>query len=509
MFCELDQRLRAGGQITGSAYWIADSQYYFSNRGRFPILSDPSVEQLFEWRFTAPSGVSAVEEKRRDALDIRYGAFDLWKAILADRRLLYGKLVKVRQSYAGRFNHEALCDIVYGTLDALDRLIDRMAPDAIVTFVPATYGDYLLALIAKARDIRYLQLRSTKVKNLVTFADGLGAISNHIASRYRSNIESGTGYPHEVAASEFIARATERPIDYEGTVVRSRLPLSSRLVTGVAKLAGALRNHFAPLNGEVAKDNHVPPAMGTYLHGVLLQTWHRYDAIKAMRGRMLTLAQAQETPYLFYPLHSEPEIALSVYGRDHQNQIETLRRLGQSLPLRWRLVVKEHPRGMGYRTAGYYRCLLEIPNLWFADPESRPFYWVEQAQAVATVSGFVGFEALMIGRPVLVLGDVAFSILPRHMVRKIEALSDFSGQLEDLLKTFCRDEAALCAFVAACMEEGVAVNLYSDLLAKPGRSRTAEASVETQYAALASILSRRLTDHTTAIGLQDVRQNAD
>lgn len=138
--------------------------------------------------------------------------------------------------------------------------------------------------------------------------------------------------------------------------------------------------------------------------------------------------------------------------------------------------------------------MLEIPNVWFADPETRPFYWIEGAQAVATVSGFAGFEALMMGRPVIVLGDVAFSVLPGNMLRTVGAMSEVSSELADLLKEFRRDESALCAFVAACMQEGVAVNLYSDLLAKPGRNRTAESAVEIQYDNLANHLADRLSD---------------
>jgi len=494
VFCELDLRLRGMGCVTSSAYWISDSQYYFAKRKRFPALSPSFIEQLYEWDFTSPDGEDNLDQRRKDALDAQYGAFDLWKAILADRRLIYGRLSKVRQSYAGHYSHEALCKILYSTLDALDRLVDRTNPDAIVTFVPASYGDYLLAHIAKVRGIRYLQLRSTKVKNFVTFTDGLGALSGHIAVRYEANLKLSRGYPCEEAATAFISQASQKPVDYEGTIARAKPSLSKSLINGTIKLAGALRNQFWPLNHTVACDNHVPPPLGTYFHGVFLQPWYRRTAMQAMRKRMLSLAQAKSVPYLFYPLHSEPEIALSIYGRDHQNQIETIRRLAQSIPLKWRLVVKEHPRSFGYRTSGYYRRLLEIPNVWFADPETRPFYWIEGAQAVATVSGFSGFEALMMGRPVIVLGDVAFSVLPGNMLRTVGAMSEVSSALADLLKEFRRDESALCAFVAACMQEGVAVNLYSDLLAKPGRNRTAESAVEIQYDNLANHLADRLSD---------------
>lgn len=497
VFCELDRRLRASGDICKSAYWISDSRFYFANRELLPALNDTSVKQLHEWNFTNTSGSYSTDPSRCNELDKRYGAYDFWKAIIADRRLMYGRLSKIRQSYTSHFNHQELCRIVYTTLDAMDRLVVQMAPDAIITFVPATYGDYLLALIAKARNIRYLQLRSTKIKNFILFSDSLDAVASTIDTRYRNNLQSGAGFPCEAAATDYIAQAMSTPVDYEGTIARSKLPLTRRLTDGSIKLAGALRNRFLPPNKAVAFDNHVPPPVSTWLHATLLKARHRRATMKCMNHRMLSLDDAKEVPYVFYPLHSEPEIALSVYGRDHQNQIESIRRLAQSLPLRWRLIVKEHPNSMGYRRPGYYQRLLEIPNLWFAAPDTRPFYWIEQARAVATVSGFVGFEALMIGRPVLVMGNVSYSLMPRHMLRIIGPLSDISSQLEDLLNKFHRDELALRSFVAACMYEGVQINLYSDLLDKPARNRPDELNIEEQYERLSLHLSGKLKDYTT------------
>lgn len=491
-FCELDRRLRSIGAIRASAYWISDSEFYFQERKRSSLLSDPEVIQLHEWEYTSDAVRLRISAERKQQLEQRYQNFNLWNAVVVDRRLMYGTISKVRQSYAGHFDDKALSGIVFNTLDALDRYVDEHRPDAIVTFVPASYGDYLLALVAKFHGVRYLQLRSTKIHNYVIFADNLGAVSGDVETAYRRNIESGFAYPFELEARQYLENASTRPIDYEGTLSRDKPSFLKEFKGGAMLLAAALKKALFPVHSAARQDNHVPPPMATWLHGTLLQPWYRRTAAGLMSQRRVTLDQVDAEQYVFYPLHSEPEIALSLYGREHQNQIETLRRIGQSLPLGWRLIVKEHPRSLGYRSSGWYRRLLEIPNIYFADPITHPFYWIEKSKAVVTVSGFVGFEALAIGKPVVVLGDVAYSMLPGTMLRTVESMSDFGEQLLDLIKNFSNDRHALTAFIAGCMSEGVAVNLYSDLLAKLGRNKNTAGDSESQLRMLAELLIKRL-----------------
>ncbi len=492
IFCELDCRLRSLGAIRASGYWISDSEFYFQERKRSSLLSDPEVFQLHEWEYTTDAGRLRISAERKKELERRYGSLGLWNAIVVDRRLMYASVSKVRQSYTGHFDHAALSSIVYNSLNALDKYVEEYRPDVIVTFVPSTYGDYLLALVAQAHGIPYLQLRSTKIQNYVIFADNLGAVSGDVENAYRRNVELRKNYPFEQEARAFLEKASTRPIDYEGTLSRSKPSVLKELEGGARQLGAALKKTIMPIHPAVRRDNHVPPPLAIWLYGTLLRPWYRRTAFQLMSRRRFTLEGADAEPYVFYPLHSEPEIALSLYGRDHQNQIETIRRLAQSLPLGWKLIVKEHPRSLSYRSSGWYRRLLEIPNVYFADPNTRPFYWIEKANAVVTVSGFVGFEALAIGKPVVVLGSVAFSMLPSTMLRTVTSMSNFGDQLLDLIENFTIDQSALEAFVAACMSEGAAVNLYSDLLAKPGRNKTDAGDSESQLHGLAELLIKRL-----------------
>ncbi len=492
VFCKLDKQLRNAEIIHSSAYWISDSEYYFNWEKNSDFLSHNEIKVFFEWDYTNKKKNKTINKERLAILKKRYMDFNLWNVCISDRRLMYGPLSKFHQCYSPRFDHTSLCNIIYGTLDALDQYIEDYNPDAIINFVPASYGDYILALVAKFHNIKYLQLRSTKIKNYVFFSDRLNAVSKNIKNSFRQNIQYGAGHPYEKEAEKYILEAKTKPIDYEGTIQRRETNIISDILLAFKHFISAVKRQFFPINPILKEDNHVPSPIMTWYYTSILSILRRNNGIKIMKKRLISLNKINTVSYLFYPMHSEPEIALSIYGHDHQNQIETIRRIAQSLPLDWRLVVKEHPRSMGLRSSSYYHKLLEIPNLWFADSNLQPYYLIKEAKAVATISGFVGFEALMVGKPVLVLGDVSYSLMPTTMLRQVRSMSEFSNQLNELMQSFYTDEKALKAFISACMIEGCPVNLYSDLLNKQGRNSPKYITIDNQYNNLFNLLSHEL-----------------
>ena len=81
----------------------------------------------------------------------------------------------------------------------------------------------------------------------------------------------------------------------------------------------------------------------------------------------------KKTPFVYYPLHSEPERALSIAAPFFTNQIDVITNIAKSLPVGYKLFVKEHPsmtlkRGTG-RKLSFYKDLLKLPNVKLIHPE--------------------------------------------------------------------------------------------------------------------------------------------
>jgi capsule polysaccharide export protein KpsC/LpsZ len=126
----------------------------------------------------------------------------------------------------------------------------------------------------------------------------------------------------------------------------------------------------------------------------------------------LTAHLELDAPYIYVALNYQPERTTSPEGGAFVSQFLMVDLLSKSIPSGWRLYVKEHPSQFLPSTAGsrssrsrtFYDDLAALPNVKLASLSSSPFQLIDRARAVATVTGTVGWESLLRGRPVLCFG---------------------------------------------------------------------------------------------------------
>jgi len=72
-------------------------------------------------------------------------------------------------------------------------------------------------------------------------------------------------------------------------------------------------------------------------------------------------------PFVYFPLHQMPERELFIASPFNTNQIETVKHISKSLPIGYRLCVKEHPTQVTreWRDISFYKEILSIPNVQF------------------------------------------------------------------------------------------------------------------------------------------------
>ena len=196
--------------------------------------------------------------------------------------------------------------------------------------------------------------------------------------------------------------------------------------------------------------------------------------------------------FAYYPLHVEPEIALSIFGREYLNQIELVRNISRCIPVTWKLVVKDHPAGIGRRNLKYYRKLREIPNVILVNHYADSNHIIEKAKMIFTVSGFSGFEAIIRRKPVITFGRTFYDILPDCMVQNVQSLQTLPFVVKELLETYRYCENEIVCLVAAVKKNSVALNLYTQVLKKRHRVAVDHETLDKQKRAFVDYLASRM-----------------
>lgn len=455
--------------------YVADSSFFKTFKRNYPEIESDSFCLLREWDIIRESKHITPDMPLLRRYEKEIGRPFLWNALVADRRIYFGKRCAYNQDYRPRFSHERMLSILQTGLRRMEAFFEQVQPDFIVSFHCVTIGEYLSYLFAQSRNIPILNLRPTRIRNYFYAGESVMEPSDYLRATYEDLLKGGMAPSLRGQAAEYLREVRQTHALYEGVVPPSNKPPAAVRSKGkspgssrVGKVAALLAREYQHRFGEYRDDNHVCGAIGPLVGHRIVRPCRAWWLEKRLGGLYVKSEDLPLLNYAFFPLHTEPEVTLSVYSKAYLNQIEAVRLLSHNLPVGMKLVVKEHPWSIGKRPLSYYRKLLEIPNVMLAHPSMKSRELISHCQLVTVIAGSIGFEGLMLNKPVIVLGGAPFSFLPLSMIRYISNPNLLGHQIRDLLESYQFNEEALLCYIAAVMSSSVRVDFYSRLIGRQG-----------------------------------------
>lgn len=135
--------------------------------------------------------------------------------------------------------------------------------------------------------------------------------------------------------------------------------------------------------------------------------------------------------YVYYPIHIEPESSLNVLSYEFNNQISVIDLVAKALPVGVILVVKENMLDFSTRPQGFYEWLNELPNVCLAPMEVPGSDIAQNSLATITFTGTAGLEAAAVGVPVITFSRHNIFNIMDHVfyVTDFIALREILGKL--------------------------------------------------------------------------------
>ena len=226
---------------------------------------------------------------------------------------------------------------------------------------------------------------------------------------------------------EHVAEA-ELSAPYDSHMALRKIFLRSTSTAGLARSLGdrVLRRMWWRLRG-------YEKARGYYTGEELRYFIRRWRDRRALTGTKLAkLSDMKGTRFVFYPLHTEPETALLQLSPEYFYQLSAIAALSRDLPAGVMLAVKETYEAIGRRPADFYDQIREFKNVVLLDMLELGLDVVRQCDAVATITGTAGFEAAVLGKPVITFGrHNQYNFLPH--VRLVTDETQLKTHLHDAL----------------------------------------------------------------------------
>ena len=133
--------------------------------------------------------------------------------------------------------------------------------------------------------------------------------------------------------------------------------------------------------------------------------------------------------FVYFPFHVPADMALTIRAPQYLDQLALVGQIASVLPPGVKLAVKEHPAMIGAMDARRLVALLaQHDNLVLLDATCNNYDVLGRARLVVSVNSKSGAEALLVGTPVIALGDsfykqsgIAYSVEQLDEARKLIA----------------------------------------------------------------------------------------
>lgn len=324
--------------------------------------------------------------------------------LLADRERAYGvsisRMVHAERHLLRGRSWDQVMRLVEVTIRRVEAAYHEARPHFVFTEDVSCLTSYVHFVEARRQGIPFWCVGSARLPNrLSVYSAGLQRWERTEA-RFYGFLERGLSTAQRVRAEEFVTQFRQRPVRPTGMETRARVP--SVEFGDLVRL----REYSERWLGD-DRDPTVtsPPEM-------VRQRVTRLARIRWASATGLYEKPARGERYLLYPIHFQPEASTLVQAPMYLDQLALVEDLAKSLPAGYRLWVKDHLSNRGRRPLEELSRLRRMLGVRLLGPDEDGWELMREASAIVVITGTMGWEGLLLGKPVVTFGDVFYNVVP-------------------------------------------------------------------------------------------------
>lgn len=391
---------------------------FYAIESRWPeIKQDSNINSVYKYYFT-------------DYNDVDYDFFEKNKNQFNNLRKAYFPTFDRHFHY--KFNlkkDESMDEILLRLVTFYKNIIKENEIDAIIYENVSNAFSYSAYLTAKIFDVKYLGLITSRIP-------GRFEIWNDLYGNIEKREEMFTNISLSDIPSEkkniiidYINEISEvepdymknNPTYYKQNYIKSylkKLNLIIKEIRYINNYKDDYKNSFEIGNPMVAS------------YKMIKRNIKRMAKIKILENKFDNYNFTED--YFLFPLHFQPESSTSVNAMEVVNQYELIKNIAFNLPIGVKLFVKEHPNAMGFPSLKFYEKLKQIPNIKYISPNANNKKLIINSKGVITISSTMGYEALLMEKPVITFGNVFYNYHPYCYFTSYGEIGTLINRLENL-----------------------------------------------------------------------------
>ena len=343
------------------------------------------ISKVWHYRDCMPKKDHIPDEQYLTDFEKKY-SINLWMIIFSER-LFYNFT-----TYYKPTRREILA-IVENSCRFFENVLDENKPDFLFIKTIDNFQNTILFELAKAKKIKILALTGAKLANV-----------SHVS--LDSDAIDETKHDDDIVSDLEIETFLKDHDPYEKDEIKKKreFPTSKKRIYSLIKF------------NQTEQDENYYPNYGKKSYKFIWKNIQlTFSALQ--RKKFLdknSIKNIEDEHFVYFPLHVEPERSILITAPFYSDQIEVITNIAKSLPIGYKLYVKEHGSMElnFWHDKSFYKDIIKLQNVKLVHPSVNPKQIIKKCELVTTIAGTVGLEALFFKKPVIVFSDVIFSYFP-------------------------------------------------------------------------------------------------
>ncbi|MFX0195104.1 MAG: hypothetical protein ACFFCW_03190 [Candidatus Hodarchaeota archaeon] len=367
-------------------------------------------------------GSERIDRKEIERLERTYGDQEIWNIVFSERYL--ASLEHHNAYNHPKYSDEDVLRFVQFCFQEAERIFEEIHPDCIIDFAAVGICRGIFNLVAQRRGIPYFYIRGALLENRFFISLHASDENETIQKTYRylldinAPCEEGFGYLRQF-------RETPQESVYRFHRIVGNCSSNNPKKRLREYFQAGKSNALKPLKLAKAIIGEIDLRISAKHKPELRYNFQLYKGLPSIRLYRSILKWSRKVElflnppfendplpddYVLLTLHLQPEASTSVMAPFFANQRYVIENVARALPLHWKLVVKPNPLMIGREPVRFYRHIQNIPNVQLISPAARTRELILGSRAVIAITGTSGFEALLLGKKVIVLGKPIWGV---------------------------------------------------------------------------------------------------
>ena len=325
------------------------------------------------------------------------------------------------------FSSDEILSILEDEIKLYEMILDEVKPDFIIMPVAHQQHNHIFYKICKARNIKILMMvptRTSIITDSLSKQGNMWQITDEMdkflplpksnQNKHKKNIQKEK---IEIADSDYLIEK------FSATFQTSRSKFFKAFLRFLFTKDTNVQTHYTYFGRSKIK--------------VILKTV-AYKLRKKYRENFmeknLSRTVESDSPFVYFPLHQEQERITMIGAPFYINQIEVVQKIAQSLPVGYKLYVKDHTvmRVRGWRSISEMKKIMGFYNVKLLHPSVNSNEIIKKCDLVISIKGSSVIEAAFHNKPSIAFENVGSYQL--SSIHRLQSVTELPQAIRNSLK---------------------------------------------------------------------------